>query len=142
MVWFKCVECGMDFQDYPSRVKKGRKYCSVICSGKNTFIKKGQRLSPNTEIKKGQFKNEKHPKWKGEDAGYSAIHYWAQRHKKRNNQCEWCGKLGYTNFANLDFEYKRDLDTWAELCVSCHKLYDYQNGWGRASEKFEELRVR
>jgi hypothetical protein len=43
-----CQECGEGFVTYISRAGI---YCSRECSGKNTLIKKGQRLSPETEFK-------------------------------------------------------------------------------------------
>lgn len=49
-----CLDCGAKFVTYPSKVRLGKgKYCSKQCSDKHTLIKKGQRLSPETEIKKG-----------------------------------------------------------------------------------------
>lgn len=87
---------------------------------------------------------EKHPRWK--EAGdyskdetplYKSLHGWIQNHKGKSNRCEWCGSEGKTHMANLDYEYTRDLDTWAELCPKCHVNYDMQNGWGAALEKFE-----
>jgi hypothetical protein len=48
----KCKVCQKEFQTYPSKVKIGRgKYCSRECCGKVTWIKKGQHLSPETELK-------------------------------------------------------------------------------------------
>lgn len=51
----QCLECSTGFKTYPSKIALGKgKYCSRLCSDKHTLIKKGQRLSPDTEIKKGQ----------------------------------------------------------------------------------------
>lgn len=49
-----CAECGKAFITYRSKIlaKRG-KYCSKECSDKNTLIKKGMRISPSTEFKKG-----------------------------------------------------------------------------------------
>lgn len=50
-----CLVCNSLFKTYPSKVKIGRgKYCSKACSDSVTLIKKGQHISPQTEIKKGQ----------------------------------------------------------------------------------------
>lgn len=50
----QCKDCSKEFKTYPSKVAQGRGvYCSRVCSNENTLIKKGQRLSPATEIKKG-----------------------------------------------------------------------------------------
>jgi len=48
----KCLVCNNEFLTYPSKIKLGRgKYCSKTCSNSITLIKKGQRLSPATELK-------------------------------------------------------------------------------------------
>ena len=50
-----CKECNTEFRTYPSKIKIGRgKYCSRACSDRFTLIKKGQRLSTDTEFKPGQ----------------------------------------------------------------------------------------
>ena len=55
MVVRECNECGVEFKTYPSRIKTGRgKYCSKKCSDKHTLIKKGQHLSVETQIRKGE----------------------------------------------------------------------------------------
>src|SRR4051812_42555426 len=63
-------------------------------------------------------------RWRGDDAGYSAIHMWLKIHKQKTGVCENCGeagKSGKTQFANISGEYKRDTDDYAELCPSCHR---------------------
>jgi hypothetical protein len=50
-----CLICNKQFKTYLCKIKVGKgKYCSKKCSNKVTLIKKGQRISPATEIKKGQ----------------------------------------------------------------------------------------
>ena len=84
-----------------------------------TYIKKGQRISPKTEFKKGhipwnkgltrdshpsiekyaknltgrkrpEFSSEKHPNWKGEKASYEAKHAWVKGHFGKPSFCEGC----------------------------------------------------
>lgn len=69
--------------------------------------------------------------WKGDGAGYAAIHRWLHRHKPRTGECEHCGARPFnarcstgTQFANLSGEYRRDVDDYLELCPSCHKILD------------------
>lgn len=112
---------------------KGTK--GVVKPNSGSF-RKGQRVSPSTEFKKGQTANEKNTNWKGEQAGYTAIHSWIKRRKPLTGVCLWCRSKRYTELANLDYEYTRDLDTWAELCAPCHKTYDRQNNWGFATNRF------
>lgn len=70
--------------------------------------------------------NENNPAWKGENAGYKALHLWVSYRKKRNNICEKCGtkvSIKY-EFANISGRYKRDIDDYMELCKRCHIYYD------------------
>ena len=40
--------------------------------------------------------------------------------------CKYCRKENCRfEWANISGEYKRDLNDWMNLCVSCHKKYDY-----------------
>ena len=49
-----CLICLKEFVTYPSKLLLGRgKYCSKTCSYSVTLIKKGQQLSPSTQIKNG-----------------------------------------------------------------------------------------
>lgn len=107
-----------------------------ICQPNSGSITKGQRRGRETEFINGQTSNDKNVNWRGELAGYTALHSWVKRRKPLTGRCEWCQSLRYTEMANLDYEYTRDLETWAELCAPCHKSYDRQNGWGKATEKF------
>lgn len=82
---------------------------------------------------------DKTSRWKGELVGYSALHKWVAKYKGRNHICEWCKNEGYTEMANLDFEYTRDLLTWAELCKCCHEKHDRKKGWGDGKKRYEQL---
>lgn len=73
---------------------------------------------------------ENNPHWK-EEPSYGSLHDWVRRHKKKTGFCTFCGKKGIikgheygTHFANISHEYKRDLDDYVELCMSCHRKYD------------------
>ena len=68
-----CLECGTDYE------VKVPKFCGRDCFHKN--YGKNHR-------------SEKHYKWKGDDAGYEAIHFWLNRHYKLVDKCEHCGKKG------------------------------------------------
>ena len=58
--------------------------------------------------------------WKGDDAGYHALHKWVPRGMKR-----------YFQWANISRKYLRDLSDWKRLCKKCHMLYDeiLNKGW-------------
>jgi hypothetical protein len=58
-----CSVCWKRFKTYPSKIKIGRgKYCSKKCSDSITLIKKGQRISKDTEFGglRGNSKEYKH----------------------------------------------------------------------------------
>lgn len=88
---------------------------------------KGIHLNPETEFKRGR-KDEQHPEWKGDDAGYIAIHSWVSRWKGRPDTCEKCGKSGlggrFIQWANIDHKYNRVLDDYIRMCAKCHYAYD------------------
>jgi len=81
-----------------------------------------------------RFKNPKnHPFWRGEDGNTCAIHKWINKAKGgRPLVCEWCGKdpgrgkdgRSKIHWANLSGDYKRELNDWAALCITCHTNYD------------------
>lgn len=85
---------------------------------------KGQPLrfvnGHNTRLRLG----ERHPQWKGTQAGYMALHNWLRRTAKKAGACAACGKEGKTDWANLSGEYRRDVDDYRELCRSCHIRFD------------------
>lgn len=90
---------------------------------------RGKVWSDETREKlKNANSNENHPQWKGDDAGYQAIHVWLRKNKEKLGWCEHCSSEGYTEFANISGEYKRDIDDYYELCCSCHKIFDNHPG--------------
>ena len=73
---------------------------------------------------RGSNKGEANPAWKGDEAGYNAMHVWLGRHKERTGVCEECGREGYTHFANISGELRRDVSDYRELCPPCHRQSD------------------
>jgi|ERR1019366_5764527 hypothetical protein len=71
---------------------------------------------------------EENPNWKGDDAGYSAIHRWVYKQLGQPMDCQYCGKTGKSkhgiHWANISRQYKRKVEDWVRLCSSCHRLYD------------------
>ena len=74
------------------------------------------------------YRGEKSTSWKGCEATYSSIHDWVRYWKGNPDHCEKCGtnekrKYKY-HWANIDHKYRRVLDDYIPMCVSCHKIYD------------------
>lgn len=77
---------------------------------------------------------ERHPRWKGESCGQTALHNWVAKHRGKPKYCEHCGRKqppkgkglsrSYFQWANISKEYKRELSDWVRLCYLCHKLFD------------------
>ena len=152
----KC-KCGKIFDVWPSRLKIGRgKYCSKKCSYKNykrpnglkykikkvnpTWFEKG--FTPWNKGLKGWNEGSKNPTWKGDKVGYHGLHDWVYRHKGKPKICKHCGGFKNVEWANKSLEYKRDLKDWDSLCRKCHFKYDRRNGWGKASQKYPEIRKK
>jgi len=66
----------------------------------------------------------KHPLWKGNKVGYSALHEWISVNwgKAREYFCK-CGEQAL-DWANLDGVYERSRKHWEPKCRSCHKKFD------------------
>lgn len=98
-------------------------------------IKKGERLSPSTEFKKGQISHN----YKGDAVGYHALHTWLRRKLGAPINCEHCGGNKNLEWANKSWTYQRDISDWIALCKKCHGQYD-RPAWGRATQLYPELR--
>jgi hypothetical protein len=64
--------------------------------------------------------------WKGEKAGYHAVHLWLTKHFIKSNACEICGTTNYSRleWANISGKYKRERSDYKVLCPKCHRLLD------------------
>lgn len=74
-----------------------------------------------------KIRGENHYKWKGDKAKIGALHMWIMYHYGYPKICKHCGvtaKEKRLHWANKDHTYKRKIDDYIPLCVSCHKKYD------------------
>lgn len=65
------------------------------------------------------------------DSEYYAVHTWVRRRLGKPFECEECGKNDKTTryeWANIDGNYRRDLNDYIMMCVSCHRKRDYRLG--------------
>ena len=73
---------------------------------------------------------EKSYHWRGEEVGYKGVHIWVRKWKGKPKLCEVCGlddsKRIY-HWANIDHTYKRVLEDYISMCVSCHRKFDMKN---------------
>lgn len=74
--------------------------------------------------KKGVFIGEKSGCWKGNKAGYSALHSYVRKYKPKVVKCEICGNVRKLYASHINHNYSRDLDEYRWLCCPCHKKYD------------------
>lgn len=108
-----------------------------------TWIKPGERLSPDTEFQPGvrsnpdgEFVKGNIPgNYKGDEVGYHGLHSWVYRNKGKPILCEHCGGEDNLQWANRSWKYMRELDDWLSLCVKCHKAYD-REARGAMKERF------
>jgi len=149
----QCQSCSSDF------IKKSsdsllywskKKFCSKKCANDTNknylkLIGVSRPLEVINKMKRTMFKpgiipwnkgkehlsNDKHPMWKGSDAGYTAKHMWIASNYGRPKECEFCAKdnlFGHNiHWANKSGQYSRDRDDWLRLCAQCHTDYDKIN---------------
>jgi hypothetical protein len=82
----------------------------------------------------------KHPLWK-EKVTYGNLHTWLNRRYPRKGFCTKCSKSP-TEYANISKNYLRNIEDWIELCRSCHRRFDGQNGSGNYNAKLTEEKVK
>lgn len=70
------------------------------------------------------------PPWfKGEAAGYRAVHTWINKHFPKCQVCAVCGGEGATDYALIHGQtYSRRREDYIELCRRCHVMYDGTGG--------------
>jgi len=100
-----CLFCLTTFKTYRC-LKDRKKYCSLKC-------RHAHLINPKLRSYKG--------------GGYSSTHKWIVKKYGPALSC-WninCpGKSRHFDWANLDDRYERDVNTWAQLCKSCHQKMD------------------
>src|SRR3990167_10680797 len=97
--------CGKFFQKKIYKDGRGvhkKKYCYYSCGIR--YTKKGKKWEKWIKINIG----EKHHNWKGNKAGYDAIHDWVKRWHKKANKCCNCHKRWKRRYewANISGKYR------------------------------------
>jgi hypothetical protein len=128
----KCLVCGSNFLLRGGKFKEGGgKYCSRKCMWRSkTRANKLSKYLIGRRIAK-DVSEEKNPQWKGDGAGYKAVHIWLNRHYQKK-ECYFCNKKNslnkggrsYLHWANISGEFQRKRDDYFVLCPSCHLILD------------------
>lgn len=108
-------------------------------TGKKASIETKLKMSSSAKLRVGEKSNQ----WKGDDVGYSGLHYWVYKQLGKPKECENCETIKAKKFewANISGKYKRDISDWARLCASCHRLFDNTGGktWNTRRTKGTDL---
>ena len=76
--------------------------------------------------------------WKGDDVGYSQLHYYISKYKEKPISCPKCGnKTRWLDLSNISGEYKRDVNDFEWLCRTCHNVKDKDKN--RKRKRMEEI---
>lgn len=81
---------------------------------------------------------ENNPTWKGDEAGYAAIHNWVRRRKPKPQLCEKCKVKPPQELSNISQQYKRDVEDFWWLCKTCHAEFDGYNKKGHKGKDYKE----
>ena len=122
-----CIFCKKEYQTkykYSKIYLEKRKYCSRQCFRDDvlnnpTIFKDGHKPLINQW-------GERNNQWKGDVAGYGALHKWVRDRKelKRCKICKATNKEKKLTWANKGHTYKRILRDYVSLCYKCHSDYD------------------
>ena len=68
---------------------------------------------------------ENNSSWKGNKAGYAALHYRVEKVRGKPQKCDVCleNKKQKYEWANLTGKYE-DVEDYKRMCCSCHAKYD------------------
>lgn len=136
-----CAICGRGFEPINDYVGRVSKYCSKKCWSERGAYR---RLTCAGCGKVGLGKHSKvycsracafrskignsAGAWKGEIAGYSAIHKWVTATFGKPQLCERCGTTGKRmHWANIDHKYRRNRADWIPMCARCHYAFDREH---------------
>jgi hypothetical protein len=137
----KCIEDGCD-----RMITRNATRCGS-CSKKGSIPwNRGIQWSHSTDRQKGI----RNHQWKGESAGYQAVHMWLSRNFGKADHCEHCGltseqdprpkRFHWAKIHGLEYAHKRE--NFFQLCVSCHNHYDcFGNALGITPQQYRNLAV-
>jgi hypothetical protein len=62
--------------------------------------------------------------WKGDEAGYSALHQYLRKYMPKPKLCEICRKVEPVDISNINGIYDRDFKNYQWQCRKCHIAFD------------------
>jgi hypothetical protein len=93
--------------------------------GKQNSVEHRAKISTSNLGRKGFDSGSSHPNWKGDQAGYEAIHIYLNDHFPKVGICDECKHPRRTHYALITGRsYSRNRDDYRELCSPCHGRYD------------------
>lgn len=111
-------------------------------------FKKGQKAW-NKGLRMPQISQENSPHWKGDDVGYSGVHYWYKKYFPKPDYCQRCNKrTEMLDASNNSGKYLREESDWEYICKSCHYKKDKlrqgeKNGRSKLTAKqVKEIRAK
>lgn len=139
MIKTNCFICKKILYKKPHEITRNKsgKNCCITCfpkfAQKMGFGKSNKgRKATNETIQKLKEKRkfrvgELSPNYKGDNAGYFAIHNWIRKKLGSPKKCEHCKtenpKTRY-EWANISRKNKREPSDWIRLCKKCHSKFD------------------
>ena len=102
-------------------------YLAGVYKGK-TYYRKDRfpKYKSGHNMKKNKKYNDSNHRWKGDDVGYAALHFWVKRRLQKPELCQNCNKNKTRDLANITGLYNRDLLNWKYLCSLCHFYQDIE----------------
>ena len=110
----RLYESGMTDREVIAAAPKGYRVQTILerhLPRRRSTAKRDQRLDANHA-------------WKGDAAGYQALHLRVAEYRGKPSLCDRCGATeGRFEWANLTGNYA-DINDYERMCVSCHRRFD------------------
>jgi len=124
----KCDLCDKEFQNIKSMTNHRRWHkLPQYTQFQKGFIQSRKNLEFTEEYREKLSQTKLgilNPQWKGDNAGYGALHDWIKRYKPKPEKCERCKISEPFDIANISGKYFRDLNDFEWLCRKCHMTKD------------------
>ena len=146
-----CVSCARKIGASKSSISRtGQKRSNLarlkMSKARKAYFKRVGGYPEETKAKQRLRRGDVLYNWKGNDAGYSALHCWVKLWLGKPKTCEHCKTTGLTGYsihwANKSGLYKRELSDWIRLCAKCHKKYDAKKGLGKIRIRFPSKNLK